>query len=352
MLFSCKTLITGTIFSAFPALLINQKSFDMEGNNKNRDNRPYQSRQDWNQGENRFHEDNDYGQGRENNESYGNASFGEDNRQGYGQQRQVNYIPDNEDNRNDAGGNRGNRDTYSTDHGYGDSGSNRQGFGGNSSRQWGSQWGSHYGASHQPQHRSYDSDYDERDMHNRNDQYRNAYNMNEQGNHSNNRNQQYSRNQVQNNSNRGGNNMQQNQSWMDKARHEVGTWFSDDDDQNKQHRNVNASKPMENHRGKGPRNYQRSDERIREDVCDRLADDDMLDASDIEVNVNGSEVVLSGTVLSREAKRHAEDLVESVSGVRHVENRIRVGRADELEGNFTTRQIIRAVDENQGERNP
>jgi osmotically-inducible protein OsmY len=350
MLFYYMKLSPGTIFSVF-SIIHQSKYFDMEGNNKNRDNRPNQSRQDWNQGENRFHEDNDYGQGRENFQSYGNASFGEDNRQDYGQQHQVNYIPDNDDNRNDQGGNGGHGDNYRKDRGYRDSGNQQQGFGGNSSSQWGSQWGSHYGASHQPQHRSYDSDYDERDLHNQYDQNRNAYNMNQQGSHHNTRNQQYGSNQQQGNRSRDRSSMQENQSWMNRARNEGATWFSDDNDQSKQHRNVNASRPVENHRGKGPRNYQRSDDRIREDVCDRLADDDMLDASDIEVNVNGSEVVLSGTVLSREAKRHAEDLVESVSGVRHVENRIRVGRADELEGNFTTRQIIRAVDENQSESN-
>ncbi len=78
------------------------------------------------------------------------------------------------------------------------------------------------------------------------------------------------------------------------------------------------------HRGKGPKSYVRSDERIREDVSDRLRDDDHIDASDIEVTVSQSEVVLSGTVDSRFAKRHAEDLAESVAGVRNVENRIRV----------------------------
>ena len=78
------------------------------------------------------------------------------------------------------------------------------------------------------------------------------------------------------------------------------------------------------HRGKGPRGYMRSDERIRDDVSDRLMDNDRLDASDIEVRVEESEVTLSGTVESRFAKRLAEDLADSVSGVRDVHNYLKV----------------------------
>ena len=78
------------------------------------------------------------------------------------------------------------------------------------------------------------------------------------------------------------------------------------------------------HRGKGPKGYTRSDERIKEDVSDRLEDHYYLDASDIDVQVNGGDVVLTGTVDSRYSKRLAEDLVEGCSGVKNVENRIRV----------------------------
>jgi osmotically-inducible protein OsmY len=78
------------------------------------------------------------------------------------------------------------------------------------------------------------------------------------------------------------------------------------------------------HRGRGPKNYKRSDERIREDVSDRLSDDSWLDASEIDVKVSDCEVTLTGTVDSREDKRRAEDLAEAVSGVRHVQNNLRV----------------------------
>jgi osmotically-inducible protein OsmY len=79
-------------------------------------------------------------------------------------------------------------------------------------------------------------------------------------------------------------------------------------------------------RGRGPKNYQRSDERIREDVCERLTYDERVDASDLEVEVRQGVVRLSGTVDDRWSKRMAEDIAETVFGVRDVENQIRVRR--------------------------
>ncbi|WP_139812138.1 BON domain-containing protein [Ensifer aridi] len=80
------------------------------------------------------------------------------------------------------------------------------------------------------------------------------------------------------------------------------------------------------YRGRGPKGYQRSDERIREDVCDRLSDDRSVDASEIEVRVSNCEVTLSGTVEGREQKRRAEDCAEEVSGVKNVQNNLRVSQ--------------------------
>lgn len=80
----------------------------------------------------------------------------------------------------------------------------------------------------------------------------------------------------------------------------------------------------QDHRGRGPRGYRRSDERIREDVCEALTDDSYLDASNMDVAVKDCEVTLSGTVSSREDKRRAEDIVERISGVRDVHNMLRV----------------------------
>ena len=80
------------------------------------------------------------------------------------------------------------------------------------------------------------------------------------------------------------------------------------------------------HQGRGPKGYQRSDDRIREDIHERLTDDAMLDASEIEVEVKNREVILTGSVRSRTEKRRAEDLMEGVTGVAHVQNNLRVGQ--------------------------
>jgi osmotically-inducible protein OsmY len=78
------------------------------------------------------------------------------------------------------------------------------------------------------------------------------------------------------------------------------------------------------HRGRGPRGYQRSNDRISEDVCDRLTDDHAVDAREIQVTVTDGVVTLTGVVDDRAARRRAEDIADSVSGVRYVMNNIRV----------------------------
>jgi hypothetical protein len=77
-------------------------------------------------------------------------------------------------------------------------------------------------------------------------------------------------------------------------------------------------------RGRGPKGYQRSDERIREDVCDRLTAHGFVDASDIDVTTRSGEVTLTGFVDSRDAKRAAEDCADEIPGVREVHNELRV----------------------------
>jgi len=104
--------------------------------------------------------------------------------------------------------------------------------------------------------------------------------------------------------------------FVDRASDEVASWFGDED--------AERRRRMDQYRGKGPKGYVRTDERIREDVNDRLSDDPMLDASDIEVTVESGEVTLNGFVNDRQDKRRAEDLAEAVSGVSHLQNNLRV----------------------------
>jgi osmotically-inducible protein OsmY len=87
-----------------------------------------------------------------------------------------------------------------------------------------------------------------------------------------------------------------------------------------------ASLMGQSFRGRGPKGFQRSDERVRELVSERLEDHDAIDASDIEVTVNSGEVTLSGTVDDRRTKRLAEDVAESVAGVKDVHNNLKVDR--------------------------
>jgi len=81
--------------------------------------------------------------------------------------------------------------------------------------------------------------------------------------------------------------------------------------------------------GRGPRGWQRSDERIKEEVCDWMTLHPQLDASDVDVQVTACEVTLTGTVPDRRGKRLAEEIAESVAGVRDVHNQIRVNRQDQ-----------------------
>lgn len=76
--------------------------------------------------------------------------------------------------------------------------------------------------------------------------------------------------------------------------------------------------------GRGPKGYKRSDERIREDVCDLLTSHPEVDPSEVDIRVSETEITLTGTVDSRMEKRLIEDLVSSVSGVTEVNNQLRV----------------------------
>lgn len=108
-------------------------------------------------------------------------------------------------------------------------------------------------------------------------------------------------------------------SFMDRAADEVASWLGDEDAE---------ARREEDHRGRGPKGYRRSDARIEEDVNDRLTDDRLVDAREITVSVADQEITLDGYVDSRRAKRRAEGCADSVSGVTHVQNNLRVRTAE------------------------
>jgi hypothetical protein len=76
--------------------------------------------------------------------------------------------------------------------------------------------------------------------------------------------------------------------------------------------------------GVGPRGYRRSDDRIKDDVNDRLTWHGYIDATDIQVEVNDGVVTLKGLVENRRQKRMAEDAAESIPGVEDVENQLKL----------------------------
>lgn len=79
--------------------------------------------------------------------------------------------------------------------------------------------------------------------------------------------------------------------------------------------------------GRGPKGWKRSDDRIKEDVSERLESDRHIDASEIEVQVRDGVVTLAGSVEDRRMKRHAEDIIENLPGVADVRNELSIDKS-------------------------
>jgi hypothetical protein len=80
-------------------------------------------------------------------------------------------------------------------------------------------------------------------------------------------------------------------------------------------------------RGRPPRNYRRSDERIRDEVCELIARQTDVDASDVDIEVVAGVVTLTGAVEDRAAKRELEDVAERVFGVSDIHNTLKVRKS-------------------------
>lgn len=236
--------------------------------------------------------------GNERNSGYGGSSYGSDYGMGSGSYGSQGYNSGNQYNSGSSygsGGSSGNRDRNLYDRDY--QGMSRSGYSQSGTRLG----GSNYGGS---------GSYGNRD--------RSYYRGNES----------YGGSDYGNVSHRDRDN---DRNWWDRASDEVSSWFGDEEAERRRDRDKQLS-----HRGKGPKSYTRSDDRIKEDINDKLSDDPFIDASDIDVTVSNGEVTLTGTVDHRSTKRRAEDLAEAVSGVKNVENRIRVGSTASMVGSGST----------------
>lgn len=93
----------------------------------------------------------------------------------------------------------------------------------------------------------------------------------------------------------------------------MSRWFGDDDDIDARH---------------APRGYTRTDERIRDQICERLTFTSGLDVSEVSVDVDKGKVTLSGTVHERSQKYAIEDMADNTFGVTEVENNIKVEKRE------------------------
>src|SRR3546814_17914173 len=80
--------------------------------------------------------------------------------------------------------------------------------------------------------------------------------------------------------------------FFERAGDEVLSWFGDEDAQRRRERD---------HRGRGPADYVRSDDRIREDVNDRLTEAYWLEASRLGVTGSDGAAQLQGRVARHKA---------------------------------------------------
>ncbi len=85
-----------------------------------------------------------------------------------------------------------------------------------------------------------------------------------------------------------------------------------------------SSRSSQSFRGRGPQGYRRSDERLKEMICERLTDDPTIDASNVTVEVKDQIVKVTGTVDDRSTKYEIEELIERCGGVSDIDNQLRV----------------------------
>jgi hypothetical protein len=79
---------------------------------------------------------------------------------------------------------------------------------------------------------------------------------------------------------------------------------------------------------RGPKGYKRSDERLKEDISERLMQSPYIDATEVTVEVQNGKVTLEGSVSERRMRHLIEDIVDDCPGVEDIDNRVRVARGE------------------------
>jgi hypothetical protein len=93
----------------------------------------------------------------------------------------------------------------------------------------------------------------------------------------------------------------------------------------KRHMSENARQHRD-YRGRGPKGYVRSDTRLHEVICEMLAHDPHIDATEVAVEVKNGVVTLAGNVDDRRTKFAIEQKVAECSGVKDIHNQVRTWR--------------------------
>ena len=91
--------------------------------------------------------------------------------------------------------------------------------------------------------------------------------------------------------------------------------------------------------GLGPSRYRRSDEKIYDDVNQRLTDHPAVDARDVEVFVEDGVVTMKGQVPTRAMKLWAEDAARLTTGVREVRNELQIASGPRPGDAVPTREV-------------
>jgi osmotically-inducible protein OsmY len=297
--------------------------------NRNYSNRGYEGGSEQSQG---------YGYGRGNYER-------EDYRGGYGESGGMNYGREGGYGSQGGYGNQGSyRDSQSGQYGGGQYSSSRgdygrqdysRGYSGGSRGDFGSNYGS-IGDYGQSQSYRSDSGYDQN--------YGSGYRSGDQQNYGSRSNQSFDRYSGRSDYGRG-----DDRGFFERAGDEVRSWFGDEEAERRRRQDARESGYGmyygqgysqdysrgygSAYSGRGPKNYSRSDERIAEDINERLMRHYEIDASDIEVHVRNGEVTLTGTVDNRRMKHLVEDIADDIAGVKDVNNQLRVNRGSTMSSN-------------------